>query len=97
MKAIVLLIVCWPSLLLAEPTFSATNEDGKLTLTYEPCNQHPWLMEWFAAHWSFRGKDYEACWTVQPTLNGGKRVVVLDSDGVMTPLPPEIFKKDEAV
>lgn len=83
--------------LYAADTYSASDENGKLTLTKEPCAQHPWLKEWKLARWFFQGKPYEACWNVQPTRTGGQMVVVIDSAGVVTPLPPQIFRMDEGV
>ena len=73
-------------------TYSMVDQNGKLTLTNEPCKQGPWFKDWRAAKWVFQGKEYDACWIGQEDL-----IVVLDSVGVVTTHRPHRFRKDEAV
>lgn len=87
-----------PALALAEdPTYSAINPDGTLTLTSEPCVQHPWLNGWQVARWMWKGKPYEACWRLQNDGEGKRLVVVLDSNGDVVTVDPRQFRKDEAI
>ena len=90
-------LTCWPAAVLAdEPTYSVTSEHGKLTLTAEPCTAHAWLKGWQLARWSWRGKDYEACWRMQSD-GRQKLVVVLDSAGEVTTFYPAQFTRDEQI
>jgi hypothetical protein len=79
-------------------TFSATDKDGKITLTTEPCTQAgPWFLKWKAAKWLWQGKDYEACWAIQSSSNGSQRILIIDSGGDVSNIDPLVFKKDEGV
>ena len=89
-------IVCWPSMLLAEETYSASGPDGKLTLTKEPCTAHEWLKGWQVARWSWKGKNYAACWRMQGQPQE-RLVVVLDAAGEVATFYPQQFVKDEGV
>jgi len=89
-------LVCWPTLLFAE-TFSATNQNGKITRTAEPCQLGGWFKEWRSAKWFYQGKDYEACWTVQKNSEGGPLIVLVDSSGVVSSVPPAAFRKDDGI
>lgn len=93
----VAIIVCWPSMLLADGTVSATDPNGKLTLYKTPCSMGGWFEKWKSAHWMYKGKPYEACWAVQPTRQGGQMVIVIDSSGVVTPIDPRAFSEDQGV
>ena len=88
-------IVCWPSMLLAE-SYSATGPDGKITLTKEPCKAHEWLKGWQVARWMWKGKAYAACWRMQGHAQE-RLVVVLDSSGEVATFYPSQFIKDEGV
>jgi hypothetical protein len=79
-------------------TFSATNEDGKLTLSKDACKlAGPWFEKWKAARWMYKGKHYDACWTVVGTRGGGQSIMVIDSDGQVSQIDARAFKPDEAV
>ena len=82
----------WPA-----ETFSATDENGKLTLSNTPCTLGNWFKEWKAAHWLYKGKSYEACWRLQKTMDGRDRIVIIDSAGMVTPVDPRAFAPDEAI
>lgn len=93
-------LFCWPAAVLADnpPTFSASSPTGdKVTLTAEPCTQHPWLQHWQVARWIWRGKPYDACWRLKDTPQGDKVVVVLDADGDIVSFDPTQFVKDEGI
>ena len=92
-------LFCWSAAVLADPTFSVTSPEGKLTLTSEPCTQHPWMKNWQVARWQWRGKEYEACWKLQKSGPGpdDKLVAVIDSDGDVPSFDPRQFTKDEAI
>lgn len=78
-------------------TYSATNPEGKITLTKEPCNLGPWFKDWKAAKWFYQGKDYEACWRVQATQDDRRQIVIIDSSGLISSVSPGAFRKDEGV
>ena len=84
------------TLMAGEPTYSVSSEHGKLTLTDEPCTAHAWLKGWQIARWSWRGKDYQACWRVQSD-GRQKLVVVLDAAGEVTTFYPAQFTQDEHI
>lgn len=89
----VLLMVVWSTAY--AQTMSATNEDGKLTLTKEPCKlAGPWFEKWKAAKWMYRGKPYDACWTVAGTRGGGQSILIIDSDGQVSQIDPRAFQTD---
>ncbi|MDP2621999.1 MAG: hypothetical protein U0990_04035 [Candidatus Nanopelagicales bacterium] len=82
----------------AEETYSAADQNGKLTIMLvTPCPLGPWFKDWKAAKWIFRGQFYDACWRVQPTSDGRPQIVVIDSSGVMSSQSPGAFRKDEGV
>lgn len=89
-------LVAWSSGWAAD-TMSASDQNGKITLSLEPCAASPWLAEWKTASWLYKGKVYAACWRVQKTTSGADTVIVLDSDGMVTPIDPRQFKRDEGV
>lgn len=79
-------------------SFSATDEDGKLTLTKEPCTAAgPWFTKWRAARWMFRGKPYDACWTVAKSASGAQMIVIIDSDGQVSNMSPNRFAPETGV
>ena len=91
-------LVCWPTLLLAaDPTFSVTGPEGRLTLTSEPCKAHEWLKKWQLARWLWKGEPYEACWRMQSDGSGQRFVVVVDSAGDVATFNPQQFTKDEGI
>lgn len=63
-----------------------------LSLHDEVCVAAPWLKAWKTATLQYEGKVYAACWRVQDGL-----IMVLDSAGDITPVPPEMFKKETGV
>ena len=79
-----------------EPTFSLAVENGRVTLTAEPCTKHEWLKGWQLARWSWKGKAYEACWRMQKS-DGGQLVVVLDAAGEVTTFYPAQFTVDTQI
>jgi len=84
-----------PAALLAQ-SMSATNADGKITLTKDPCLlAGPWFKNWRAAKWMYRGKMYEACWSVAGTRGGGQSILVIDSDGQVSQIDPNAFAPDQ--
>lgn len=88
-------LLCWPTVVFSE-SYSLTRETDKLTLTQEPCLQHEWLKKWKRANWVYLGKPYTACW--QPQSDGQTvRIVVLDSEGVVSVFDPRSFKQDLGV
>jgi len=94
------LLICFFRMPMAQaealPTYSATGPEGKVTLTAEPCQQHPWLAGWQVARWMWKGKAYEACWRMQKA-NGEHLIVILDSTGEVATFYPTQFVKDEAI
>jgi hypothetical protein len=79
-------------------SFSSTDEDGKLTITKEPCTAAgPWFAKWRAATWVYRGKHYDACWSVVRTTAGGQTIVVIDSDGQVSNINPARFAPESGV
>jgi len=96
--ALLCLIVLGVRYAYAEDTYSATDPNGKLTIMLvTPCPIGPWFKDWKAATWMYRGQLYEACWRVQPTIDGRPQIVVIDSSGVMSSQSPGAFRKDEGV
>ena len=76
--------------------FTITNADGKITLTKDPCLlAGPWFKNWRAAKWMYRGKMYEACWSVAGTRGGGQSILVIDSDGQVSQIDPNAFAPDQ--
>lgn len=72
--------------------FSVEDQNGKLTIDAKPCVVGGWFEKWKSASWFYQGKSYEACWTVQ---NGV--VVVIDSTGIVSAIPREVFKREEGI
>jgi len=58
----------------------------------EPCAISPWTKEWKTATFFYEKKQYAACWRLQ-----GETVVVLDSEGDITPLPVRSFRPETGV
>jgi hypothetical protein len=95
---VLIFLTCWPAAVLAdESTYSASNPDGRLTLTSEPCLVHPWLNGWQVARWMWKGKPYEACWRLQNDGGDKKLVVVLDSNGEVVTVDPRQFTRDAPI
>lgn len=79
-------------------TFSSVDEDGKLTITQDPCEKAgPWFAKWRAAQWMWRGKNYDACWSVAQTRDGGRVIVVIDSDGQISNIEPRRFRPEDGI
>lgn len=81
----------------AQGTASATDVNGKLTLHRKPCQLGGWSKEWKAADWLWRGKPHDACWRMQRSDGGDGVVVVIDSAGVMSTIPPGAFVEDRPI
>lgn len=73
----------------AKADYSVGNGDNKLTLTDKPCQLGGWFTGWLIAKMTYQGKKYDACWKLQ-----GSTVVVVDSNGDMSNVPAQHFKKD---
>ncbi len=72
----------------AEPTMVARDAAGNMvTLQQEKCVASPWMEKWKTAVFVDEGKTFAACWRIQ---DGG--VMIVDSAGDVTNLPPEIFR-----
>jgi len=67
-------------------------EGNAVTLQEAPCTAAPWLKDWKKATMLHQGKLYSACWKLH-----GNMVVVLDSDGDVTPVPMTAFRQETGV
>ena len=63
-----------------------------VTLQDEKCVIAPWLDKWKTAVFVYNGKTYASCWRIQ-----NNEVVILDSGGDVTVLPPDIFRPETGV
>ena len=74
------------------PMVLHTQGGDMVRLTSQPCpNSNGWLTM-NKADMLYQGKNYEACWFVMGTY-----VVVMDSNGDVSPIPAQAFKRDEGV
>lgn len=67
-------------------------QGNSITLHEEACTVLPWLEKWKTATFIYQGKVHAACWRFQAGT-----VVVLDSAGDVTPVPPQAFERATGV
>ena len=80
----------------AADTYTLRIGENSVTLTEEPCTLGGWFKDWKKANWIYAGQRYEACWRMQQSQNG-PIVHTVDSAGDVGSLPPQAFKRDEAI
>lgn len=58
-----------------------------VTLTDKKCSiPSPWFKDWLSGTLTYKGKLFQVCWRIS-----GTTVVVLDSEGDVTPVPMRFF------
>ena len=69
-------------------SLTAQDQAGNsVTLTDQSCQiKSPWFANWHSGTMTYQGKLLEICWTMR-----GTNVVVIDSDGEITPIPLRVF------
>lgn len=69
-------------------SFMAKDTEGNtITVTDSPCSiQSSWFKKWHAGEMVYKGRVIQICWSLV-----GTTVVILDSDGEVTPVPVRVF------
>ena len=72
-------------------SYTATSDRGNtITISDQKCSiDSPWFKNWFDGTMIYNGKMFKVCWRLIP----GK-VLAIDSDGDVTAVPTQAFRKD---
>lgn len=77
----------------AAQTYSAKDPRGNIVrITDEPCPEAPAWLNLRRAEMRYEGIDYIACWFAL-----GATVLILDSNDEATPVPMQVFERDDPI
>ena len=83
-------LVCWPTLLFAQPLYSADAQGIHIVLTDEPCQLKTIANLPYRVIWTQDGKTYEGCFGARQDYEA---VVAYFSDFSVALIPFNAFKK----